>query len=215
LHKDIPAPFFFATYKTLTLAGIFKRANPCSSGGKILHPATFDGKRFRMLVFYVADLNAQGELRQVTEYDYSTLERVAGASDLIGRCSGALWKSPDEMEVVLSDEGRTVLRWRATAGSAGIASIRRAAGDLVSISLLAAGRDPEADKTTLAALQQHLVRELRQTPFEPAFDLIELKQRPLLATMTFAADAEAGEPMIEALADRAFAAAYFRFLGLA
>ena len=86
---------------------------------------------------------------------------------------------------------------------------------MVSISLLAAGRDPEADKTTLGVLQQHLVRELRQTPFEPAFDLIELKQRPLLATMTFATSGDQGEQMIEALADRSFAAAYFRYLGLA
>jgi len=168
-----------------------------------------------MHVFFVADLNTQGELRQITEYDYATLERVPGASDLIGRCSGALWKSPDEMEVVLSDLGRTLLRWRATAPSAGIATVRRAGGELVSISLLAAGRDPEADRTTLAVLQQHLERELRQSPFEPAFDLIELKQRPLLATMTFATEHNEGEQMIEALADRSFAAAYFRYLGLA
>jgi hypothetical protein len=165
--------------------------------------------------FFVADLNTRGELREVTEYDYATLEQIAGTADLIGRCSGAIWKSPEEMEVVLSDERRTLLRWRSTAGSAGIATIRRASGDLVSISLLAAGRDVEADKTTIAALQQHLVRELRQTPFEPAFDLIGLKQRPLLATMTFLESADGNEPMIEALADRAFAAAYFRYLGLA
>jgi hypothetical protein len=168
-----------------------------------------------MRSFFVADLNAQGELRQVTEYDYSTLEQIPGAPDLIARCSGKLWSSPDEMEVRLSDAGQTLLRWRATAPSAGVATVRRAAGDLVSISLLAAGRDPEADTTTIAVLQQHLVRELRQTPFEPAFDLVELKQRPLLATITFASANEASEQMIEALADRTFAAAYFRYLGLA
>ncbi len=151
----------------------------------------------------------------MTEYDYATLERIPRACDLIGRCSGELWKNPEQMEVALSDGGRTLLRWRATAGSAGVATVRRASGDLVSISLLAAGRDPEADKTTLGVLQQHLVRELRQTPFEPAFDLIELKQRPLLATMTFVAGSDQGEQMIEALADRSFAAAYFRYLGLA
>jgi hypothetical protein len=154
-------------------------------------------------------------LRQFTEYDYATLERIPGAVDLIGRCSGELWKSPDEMEVVLSDVGVTKLRWRATADSAGIATVRRSGGVLVSISLLVAGRDPEADKATLGALQKHLLNELRQTPFEPAFDLVQLKQRPLLATIEFAAPPEEGEPMIEALADRSFAAAYFRYLGLA
>ena len=168
-----------------------------------------------MRVFFVADLNAQGELRQITEYDYATLEHIPGAGDLIGRCSGELWKSPEEMEVALSDIGRTRLRWRATASSAGIATVRRSDGDLVSISLLAAGRDLEADKTTLTVLQQHLMRELRQTPFEPAFDLIQIQQRPLLATMTFATSNEDTEHMIEAIADRCFAAAYFRYLGLA
>lgn len=167
-----------------------------------------------MRPFFVADLNTQGELRQITEYDYPALERIAGASDLIGRCSGELWKSPEEMEVFLTDDRQTALRWRSTAASAGVATVRRGNGELVSISLLAAGMNPEADKTTLAAFQQHLVRELRQTPFEPAFDLLGLKQRPLLATITFALGSESPDKMIEALADRAFGAAYFRYLGL-
>src|ERR1700733_11335281 len=75
----------------------------------------FYGKGLPMNVFFVADLNTQGELRQITEYDYATLERVPGASDLMGRCSGELWKNPDQMEVHLSDAGQTLLRWRATA----------------------------------------------------------------------------------------------------
>ena len=37
--------------------------------------------------FFVADLNTRGELREVTEYDYATLEKIAGAADLIGRHS--------------------------------------------------------------------------------------------------------------------------------
>jgi hypothetical protein len=166
-------------------------------------------------VFFVADLSTQGELREVTEYDYATLERIDGAVDLIAHCSAELWKSPDEIEIALGEGGHTLLRWRATASSAGIVTVRRDQGDLVSLSLLAAGRDPEADQTTFAAVQQHLVRELRQTPFEPAFDLIQLTQRPLLATLTFAAGGEHADPLVEALADRAFAAAYFRYLGLA
>jgi hypothetical protein len=164
--------------------------------------------------FFVADLNTQGELRQVTEYDYVSLELVPGAGDLIYRCSAELWKNPEEMEIPLSDAQKTFLRWRSTADSAGVATVRRASGDLVSLSLLAAGLDPNADATTLEVLQKHLVRELRQTPFEPAFDLIQIKQRPLVATMTFATGDHGEEKMIEALADRAFAAAYFRYLRL-
>ena len=102
-----------------------------------------------------------------------------------------------------------------TAVGTGIATIRRPAGDLVSLSLLASGLNLEAETTTFAVFQQHLVRELRQTPFEPAFDLLQLKQRPLLATMTFTSGAATAEQMIEALADRSFAAAYFRYLQLA
>ncbi len=166
-------------------------------------------------VFFVADLNTRGELRHVTEYDYLTLERIPGASELIGCCSGSIWKSPEEAQFILSDEHGTWLRWRSTAVGTGIATIRRPAGDLVSLSLLASGLNLEAETTTFAVFQQHLVRELRQTPFEPAFDLLQLKQRPLLATMTFTSGAATAEQMIEALADRSFAAAYFRYLQLA
>jgi hypothetical protein len=168
-----------------------------------------------MKSFFVADLNAQGELQQTTEYDYATLEQIPGAIDIISRCSGRIWSSPDEMEVVLSDHGRTLLRWRSTAPTVGIATVRRASGDLVSLSLLTAGQDPTADATTLDVMQKHLVRELHETEFEPAFDLIHIKQRPLVATITFAAGGDKTEQMIEALADRCFAAAYFRYLGLA
>ena len=115
----------------------------------------------------------------------------------------------------LSDAGRTLLRWRSTAASAGIATVRRVTGELVSLSLLAAGQDPAADAATFEVLQKHLVRELRETAFEPAFDLIHIKERPLIATMTFVAESKQAEQMIEALADRCFAASYFRYLGLA
>lgn len=168
-----------------------------------------------MKPFYVADLMSQGELRQVAEYDYAALERIPGAIDIISRCSCELWKSPEEMEAQLSDSGRTLLRWRSTAPTAGIATVRRADQQLVSLSLLAAGQDPAADASTLQATQTHIVRELRQTAFEPAFDLIHIKQRPLVATITFADGSVGSEQMVEALADRCFAAAYFRYLGLA
>ena len=178
-----------------------------------------------MKPFFVADLTSQSELRQIAEYDYAALERIPGAIDIISRCSGELWKSPEEMEVPLTDSRRTILRWRSTAPTAGIATVRRANQQradqqradqqLVSLSLLAAGQDPAADASTLQAIQTHIVRELRQTAFEPAFDLIHIKQRPLVATITFADGSADSEQMVEALADRCFAAAYFRYLGLA
>jgi hypothetical protein len=168
-----------------------------------------------MKEFYVADMTPQGELQTVTKYDYASLEQIPGAIDVISRCSAEIWKTPDELEASLSDSRRTHLRWRSTAPTAGIATVRRSDAALVSVSLLAAGMDPAADATTIDALQKHLVRELRQTEFEPAFDLVHIKQRPLVATMTFATNSEGSEQMIEALADRCFAAAYFRYLGLA
>jgi hypothetical protein len=168
-----------------------------------------------MSEFYVADLNALGELHQLTPYDYASLELVPGALDVIARCSAELWKNPAEFEIPLMDGGQCFLRWRSTSESSGIATVRRKEGDLVSLSLLAAGRDPQAEATNFDVLQKHILRELRQTPFEPAFDLIGIKQRPLIATMTFATTGSANEQLIEALADRCFAAAYFRYLGLA
>jgi hypothetical protein len=165
--------------------------------------------------FYVADLSAQGELQQVTEYDYAALEQIPGALDVISRCSAEIWKTPAELEAPLSDLKRTHLRWRSTASTAGIVTVRRSDGELVSVSLLAAGQNPAADATTLDAFQKHLVRQLRKTEFEPAFDLVHIKQRPLVATMTLASNCDGSEQMIEALADRCFAAAYFRYLGLA
>jgi len=91
--------------------------------------------------------------------------------------------------------------------------VRTFDGELVSLSVLAARND--TDPATFTVLQQHLVRQLRQTPYEPAFDLIGLKQRPVLATITFVCNDDADHRMVRALADRTFAAAYFRHLGVA
>jgi hypothetical protein len=167
-----------------------------------------------MRVFFVADLTPQGELRDLTEYDYESMESIPGAADVIARCSGELWKSPLEMEMPLSDSQETWLRWKATADSSGLATVRCEPGELVSLSVLASGKDLRSDATTFAVLQQHLVLKLKQTPFEPAFDLVQLPQRPLVATMTFTTHGPAAEQQLQALADRSFAAAYFRFLGL-
>jgi len=168
-----------------------------------------------MRVFFVADFTPQGDLRQLAEYDYQSLELVPGAADIIARCSTELWKSPQELELPLSDDGDTCLRWRATADGAGLATVRCGAGELVSLSVLASGKDPRSDATTFGVLQQHLIQKLKETPFEPAFDLIRLPQRPLVATLTFAGGGAGADQRIRALADRAFAASYFRYLGLA
>jgi hypothetical protein len=60
-----------------------------------------------------------------------------------------------------------------------------------------------------------LLREWRDTGFEPAFGLMDLKQRPLVATINFRSPTAPGDQLLTALTDRCFAAAYFRMQGLA
>ena len=57
--------------------------------------------------------------------------------------------------------------------------------------------------------------ELRDTGYEPALDLLNLKQRPLIATVALWSPADPTDQLLVALADRCFAAAYFRYLSLA
>ena len=87
--------------------------------------------------------------------------------------------------------------------------------DLASLSLLCSGLDEQADALTLKAYQQHLMVELRDTGYEPAFGLMELRHRPLVATIPFFAPPDPTDQLLVALADRCFAAAYFRYLSLA
>ncbi|HEY0010028.1 MAG TPA: hypothetical protein VGB55_14975, partial [Tepidisphaeraceae bacterium] len=82
--------------------------------------------------------------------------------------------------------------------------------DLASLSLLASGRDAEADAITLGAFQRHLLSELRDTEYEPGFGLLEIADRPLLATINLWSPPDERDRMTCALADRCFAAAYFR-----
>ena len=165
--------------------------------------------------FFVADLNAKGELRAEAEYRYEQLEQVPGAADLISAFSAAVWRSPEELEVPLHPSNRrTTLRWRASAATAGIATVR-AGKDLASLSLLCSGLDDNADTVTLRAYQQHLLAELRDTGYEPAFGLMELRHRPLVATVAFQGPADPTDQLLVALADRCFAAAFFRYLSLA
>lgn len=169
--------------------------------------------------FVVADLNARGELELQADYLYEHLEQIPGAADLIGHFSGCLWRSPAEFESPLP-AGRTHLtfRWRASSTTAGLATLR-CRGELTSLSLLACGVHAETDALTFQAMQQHLLRELHDTGFEPAFDLLHLQRQanhqPLSATINFQSPEAPDDRVIAALADRCFAASYFRYQGLA
>lgn len=168
-----------------------------------------------MKQFHVADLCANGEVRAIELYDYATLERLPGCIDLIARLSASLYRTPDGYDLAIANAADDVtLRWHAAAPTAGIATIR-AHGELASVSILATGISRDADQITLAAFQRHLTQELHDTGFEPAFDLLALRQRPLLATMTFHSPTSDVARLIVAVADRCFAASYFRYHGLA
>jgi hypothetical protein len=164
-----------------------------------------------MADFLVADLNVKGELQLQEPYSYEALEHIPGAGELIARCSGALWRTPDHFEMPLNPAtAHLSLRWSASAPTAGIATIRFDE-NLVSLSLLATGIEADADTITIQAFQTHLLRELHDTGVEPSFALLDLKQRPLVATINFRSPPHAADQHVVALADRCFAAAYFRY----
>jgi hypothetical protein len=165
--------------------------------------------------FCVADLNAQGELQAKAPYTYGDLERIPGAADVITEMAAHLWRTPEEFEApLLPGQKALTVRWRAIAPTAGVATVR-CDGNLASVSLLASGLNTEADQITLHAFQRHLLTELRDTGYEPAFALLDIQERPLVATVPFQSPAEPAQQLLVALADRCFAAAYFRYLQLA
>jgi hypothetical protein len=164
--------------------------------------------------FCVADLNSRGELRARTDYAYDLLEQLPGAAVMIAQFSTCLWREPEGFQTQAPPAPRITLRWRAVAPTAGIATIR-CREDLVSVSLLCSGLDAQADQLTLEAFQQHLLHQLRDTDIEPAFALMELHSRPLVATVNFLDPADERERVVAALSDRCFAASYFRYHGLA
>src|SRR5438045_2983718 len=99
------------------------------------------GEAGAMADFLVADLNSKGELQLREPYSYEALERIPGAGDLIARCSGALWRTPEHFEIPLNPgAARLTLRWSASAPTAGMATIRFEES-LMSLSLLATGID--------------------------------------------------------------------------
>ena len=166
--------------------------------------------------FFVADLNVRGELELKAEYRYEQLQQIPGAAELIARLATSLWRDPNGFELTLPapSSSAVTFRWTPSAATAGIAIVR-AAGELASLSLLASGLDGEADSVTLGAFQRHLVHELHDTGYEPAFALMDLTERPLVATINFAAPHPPADRLVLALADRCFGAAYFRYHGLA
>ena len=165
--------------------------------------------------FWVADLNTRGELHAKQEYDYATLEQIPGAAELIGLFASHLWRDPTGFENRFPHAaGKLSLRWRSSSETAGIATLRHSS-TLVSISLLVCGLDSGGDSATLEALQQRLLHDLRDSGIEPAFDLLHQPERPLIATMNVESPADAEDQHLAALADRCFAAAYFRIRGLA
>jgi hypothetical protein len=165
--------------------------------------------------FFVADLNLRGDLQATAEYRYDQLERVPGAAELIVHFATQLYRTPEEFDIPLAPRNdRLLYRWRASSETAGITTLRNA-GELASLAILASGINSEADRLTLEAFQTHLLRELHGTPYEPAFGLREATDRPLVAVVAFAAPPEQADQVLVALADRCFAAAYFRYLNLA
>jgi hypothetical protein len=166
--------------------------------------------------FTIADLNARGELQLKAEYRYADLEQLPGAADLIGHFSGQIWQAPDEFEGPLPVPGSTLsFRWRSASPTSGIATLRTGDGELASVSLLVSGVSHGSDSVTLETFQRHLLRELHDTGCEPSFALIELAERPLAATFNFKSPEGKLDQVVTALADRCFAASYFRYVGLA
>jgi hypothetical protein len=163
--------------------------------------------------FWVADLTVSGEVKLTQEYEYALLEKLPGATDLIGLFSTHLWRSPEEFDASLPG-GTLHMRWRASSPTSGIATLRYHR-DLASVSLLLCGRDPLADRATLEALQHRLTRELHDTGVEPGFDLMHLKDRPVVASLHFRAPSEPDGQYLFALADRCLGASFFRKHGLA
>jgi hypothetical protein len=164
--------------------------------------------------FFVSDLSRTGDLLATTRYVYEQLEKVPGAADLIVYFATTLYRSPEEFETPLPHAPKMRFRWRASAPSAGIATLRNES-QLASLGLFVAGLNDQTDRLTLDAFVMHLIRELRDTPFEPSFELTAIPQRPLVASVAFAAPEDQTQQLITALADRCFAAAYFRYLNLA
>lgn len=163
--------------------------------------------------FVVADLTPTCEVRSSTSYRYDLLQQIEQAPELIADLAAAIWRSPEAFDMKVGPGGRLHLRWRALAESSGIATLSDPTSCL-SVSLVCGGLNIEAEQIALSAFHSHILRKLHDTQYEASFAVLQIKQRPLLATLGLAAPKEASDHTIFALADRCFAAAYFRRLGL-
>src|SRR5678809_213209 len=93
--------------------------------------------------FFVADLNAKGDIQDITEYTYAQLEQIPGAGDLITHFATELWRNPEEFELALPREQKHLkMRWPATAERAGICTLRDGE-QRASMGLLATGKNSE------------------------------------------------------------------------
>lgn len=164
-------------------------------------------------LFWVADLEAQGDLRSCEPYEYGLLERIPGAIEVISTFSSHLYRSPDHFEVSLGSHDLGLkFRFTAPAPSVGLGVLRHMpSGDLISVSALASGLDPQSDAIIFDVLQKHLMRELRGTPHEPGLDLLQLKQRPIVTIFGFGSPRNEAAQHLAALADRCLSAAFFRY----
>ncbi len=159
------------------------------------------------LQFHVADFTAAGELICSERYTYAALEGIPGAGELLGLFAGCLWHSPASFEARLPDCG-LVARWRQTGGKSGIATFYGPRGNVLQMSVILGGE--EMDGAQLEIVQDHLVASLRETGFEPAFDLLRRPERPLLASIALEAPSEPAARWAFGIADRCLAAAVFR-----
>lgn len=165
--------------------------------------------------FWVADLRPAGDVHDCQPYTYELLERVPGCIELIASLSAEFYRNPDEFEVRLTDD--LLLRVSRPAETTAIATLRERRGEkqAISVTLLLTGIDATADTITIDALQKRVVRELRDTPHEPAFGLTTLKQRPLVATIALSDPVPGPSRVMAAIADRCLGAAFFRYHQLA
>src|SRR4051812_39547774 len=147
--------------------------------------------------FWIIDLTATGEIRLKQEYDYGVLEEIPGAIDLIALFSTHLWRSPDEFVASLPG-GHLTMRWRSVSETSGIATLWHRS-ELASLSILLTGQEPNHGADTLQPVQQQLVNELRNTEFEPAFDLLHIPERPVSATLNVRAPNEPADQLLFAL----------------
>ena len=75
--------------------------------------------------FFVADLNLRGDLQATAEYRYEQLEQIPGAAELIVHFATHLYRHPEEFEVPLNrHKEHLIYRWRASAETAGITTLR-------------------------------------------------------------------------------------------